>query len=83
MDVQDRGEPRFVGCERCGADLTLQAVSKAVHCERFGVPCANACGLSRKMLDTGNPGTCQNRVAPDRWHALESDLTREGLRATL
>lgn len=71
LEVQDRGEPCEVGCERCGFDLTGHATSHTCLCARFAVLCANPCGLAHKVDSKGNLGRCQNRVEPDEWHPLE------------
>lgn len=72
LDIQAKGEPKFVGCERCGTDLTHEAVSVAAYCERFEVMCANLCGLSRKPLAAEGRGECQNIIVPDEWHMPHS-----------
>ena len=70
VDVQCKGRPREVGCVRCPHDLTEQSVSQAAMCERFGVACANPCGLASQVEAGRDLGRCQNRVEPDEWHAL-------------
>lgn len=70
LNVQSKGAPKPVGCERCELDLTDFAVTRAIVCERFSITCASPCGLARKPIERGNPGKCQNRTEPDEWHQI-------------
>ena len=71
LTLQAKGEPKPVGCEKCGYDLTERSVPTARKCARFGgVVCANPCGLAGKMFENPRSGKCVNIVEPDEWHAL-------------